>query len=97
MSLAWNKTYEVYRKVILQLRLLMETGKLQIEGEVIHVAVRSCHDLTGLVQLAINGRDIGSVHALASSNKKDTDSNDTQAGRMVREIQGELFPSRDFK
>jgi error-prone DNA polymerase len=41
----WGKVYEKYRKEILQSRLLMATGKLQIEGEVIHVIVQQCVNL----------------------------------------------------
>lgn len=92
----WSKTYEKYRKVILQSRLLMVTGKLQVAGEVIHVVVRSCHDLTGLVQLSTEGRDIGSVHAPAISNKKEGEGG-VRSGRVDKAVQGELFPSRDFK
>jgi error-prone DNA polymerase len=41
----WGKMYEKYRKEILQSRLLMVTGKLQIEGEVIHVIAQQCVNL----------------------------------------------------
>jgi error-prone DNA polymerase len=91
----WSKTYEKYRKVILQSRLFMVTGKLQVEGEVIHVVVRSCHNLTGLVQLAAKGRDIGSVHAPAHAGKKGTTGAENPMGKKT--VQGELFPSRDFR
>jgi len=43
----WGKVYEKYRKEVLQSRLLMVTGKLQIEGEVIHVIVQQCVNLNG--------------------------------------------------
>jgi error-prone DNA polymerase len=42
--------FEKYRKPILQSRLLMVEGKLQREGEVIHVIVRCCYDLTKLLR-----------------------------------------------
>jgi error-prone DNA polymerase len=45
----WAKTFEKYRKEILQSRLLMVTGKLQVEGEVIHVVVRSCYNMNTLI------------------------------------------------
>ena len=41
----WGKMFEKYRREILQSRLLMVTGKLQIEGEVIHVIVQHCTNL----------------------------------------------------
>src|SRR5690606_35214753 len=43
----WGKMFEKYRREILQARLLMATGKLQIEGEVIHVIVQHCTNLNG--------------------------------------------------
>jgi len=43
----WGKMFEKYRREILQSRLLMVTGKLQIEGEVIHVIVQHCTNLNG--------------------------------------------------
>jgi error-prone DNA polymerase len=46
----WEKVFESYRKEILQARLLMVEGKLQIEGEVIHVIVKRCFNLTKLLR-----------------------------------------------
>jgi error-prone DNA polymerase len=46
----WESLFEEYRKPILQSRLLMVEGKLQIEGEVIHVIVQRCTDLTKLLR-----------------------------------------------
>ncbi|MDB5018448.1 MAG: error-prone polymerase [Mucilaginibacter sp.] len=46
----WEKMFEKYRKEILQARLLMVEGKLQIEGEVIHVIVKRCFNLTKLLR-----------------------------------------------
>ncbi|MDF2431455.1 MAG: error-prone polymerase [Mucilaginibacter sp.] len=46
----WEKMFEKYRKEILQARLLMVEGKLQIEGEVIHVIVSRCFNLTKLLR-----------------------------------------------
>jgi error-prone DNA polymerase len=39
-----------YRKEILQSRLIMVEGKLQIEGEVIHVIVETCYDFTKMLR-----------------------------------------------
>jgi error-prone DNA polymerase len=52
----FEKLFEQFRKEILQARLLMVEGKLQREGEVIHVIVKRCHDLTKLMRsLSENG------------------------------------------
>lgn len=42
--------FDKYRKEIIQSRLFMVEGKLQIEGEVIHVVVLRCHNLNGLLR-----------------------------------------------
>jgi error-prone DNA polymerase len=46
----WEKVFETYRKEILQAKLLMVEGKLQIEGEVIHVIVKRCFNLSALLR-----------------------------------------------
>lgn len=45
----FEKLFETYRKEILHARLLMVEGKLQREGQVVHVVVRKCFDLTKLL------------------------------------------------
>ncbi|MDR6782363.1 error-prone DNA polymerase [Pedobacter africanus] len=42
----FKKWFDKYRKEILRAKLLMVTGKLQREGEVTHVVVTSCSDLS---------------------------------------------------
>ena len=46
----FESLFEKYRKEILQSRLIMVEGKLQIEGEVIHVIVKSCYDFSKLLR-----------------------------------------------
>jgi error-prone DNA polymerase len=46
----FQKLFDQYRKEILQSRLLMVEGKLQKEGEVIHVVVKRCFNLSGLLR-----------------------------------------------
>jgi len=46
----WEKLFNTYRKEIIQSRLLMAEGKVQIEGEVIHLVVRRCFNLSGLLR-----------------------------------------------
>lgn len=45
----FQKLFDEYRKPILQSRLIMVEGKLQIEGEVIHVIVSRCYDFSKLL------------------------------------------------
>jgi error-prone DNA polymerase len=46
----FHDIFQAYRKVILQSRLLMVEGKLQIEGEVVHVIVKHCHNFSPLLR-----------------------------------------------
>jgi error-prone DNA polymerase len=46
----WGKVFETYRRDIVQARLLMVQGKVQIEGEVIHVIANVCYNLYSLLQ-----------------------------------------------
>ncbi|RZK83195.1 MAG: DNA polymerase III subunit alpha [Pedobacter sp.] len=46
----WQNVFEKYRKEILQSRLFMVEGKVQIEGLVIHVVVNRCFNLTDLMR-----------------------------------------------
>ncbi|WP_439481244.1 error-prone DNA polymerase [Cyclobacterium plantarum] len=87
----WAKTFEKYRSVILQSKLLMVSGKLQVEGEVIHVVVRSCHNLNKLLQS--NPRDQSHL----SDRKRGEGKKIPQTSTVEKGQQGELFPSRDFK
>jgi len=94
----WSKTFEQYRKVILQSRLLMVEGKLQIAGEVIHVVVSACFNLNELMSLDFEGRNLGSMQKPANSNKKNMEEVSGKEKKIdSKAVQGELFPSRDFK
>ncbi len=46
----FEKLFDTYRKEILQSKLLMVEGKLQREGEVIHVIVHKCFNLSKLLR-----------------------------------------------
>jgi error-prone DNA polymerase len=45
----WEKVFETNRREILQARLLMAEGKVQIEGKVIHIVVKRCFNLSKLL------------------------------------------------
>ncbi|MBN7811328.1 error-prone DNA polymerase [Algoriphagus sp. H41] len=88
----WAKTFEKYRKVIVQSRLFMVTGKVQIEGEVIHVVAHTCRNLTSLMDLKAEARDLGTVQPKVSKKMLEEG-----AKKQAKASQGELFPSRDFR
>jgi error-prone DNA polymerase len=45
----WRDLFEEYRKVIMQAKLIMVEGKLQKEGDVVHVIVSACYDMSKLL------------------------------------------------
>lgn len=94
--------FEKYRKEILRARLLMVEGKLQIEGEVIHVIVKKCFDRSALLrQLNEQKGDDPDVLTLSRADEKDE-----YASRAINKktqvqqkpVQLEIFPSgRNFR
>ncbi|QNL48725.1 error-prone DNA polymerase [Olivibacter sp. SDN3] len=53
----WGKVFTKYRKEILRSRLFMVAGKLQIEGEVVHVIAQRCFDMSGLLRGLVTADD----------------------------------------
>ncbi|MBS1512430.1 MAG: error-prone DNA polymerase [Bacteroidetes bacterium] len=46
----WESLFEKFRKEILQSKLIMAEGKVQIEGKVIHVIVQRCFNFSSLLR-----------------------------------------------
>jgi error-prone DNA polymerase len=46
----FKNVFEAFQKVILKANLIMVIGKLQIEGQVIHVIVESCYDFSPMLR-----------------------------------------------
>jgi error-prone DNA polymerase len=68
----WGKVFDTYRRDILQARLLMVQGKVQIEGEVIHVIANSCYNLSYLLNSMADAPNAESaVSTLSRSDEKD--------------------------
>jgi error-prone DNA polymerase len=97
----FQKLFDYYRKEILQSRLLMIEGKLQIEGEVIHVIAKRCHNVSGLLQkLTATGKESSSLLTLSKGDEKDGENYATKDKRVQRTkaIQGEIFHGgRNFR
>lgn len=93
----FQKVLDEYKKVILRSPMLMAEGILQREGEVIHVIVKNCYDLKGL--LSRLNTPVGQtdpacfgLHCEENNNPK------LLNAAQNKRTQGELFPkSRDFK
>ncbi len=54
----FQQVFDRYRKAILQSRLIMAEGKLQIEGEVIHIIVTACYDISRLLSQLTTTTDL---------------------------------------
>ncbi len=98
--IVWESLFEKYRKEILQSRLLMVEGKLQIEGEVVHVVVQKCYNLTPLLKkltvvddeelpfLTLARGDEISIPAHAQPSKK---------GKLENDESSVYYKGRNFK
>jgi error-prone DNA polymerase len=53
----FKKLFDKYRKEIIQSRLLMVEGKLQREGEVIHIIVKHCYNISKLLNKLTEPQD----------------------------------------
>lgn len=96
----FEKLFSQYRKEIIQAKLLMVEGKLQREGEVVHVIVKRCYDLTKLLQ-GLSLTDIEELPVLTLSRGDETRVpylNDSKRRPIKESIQTTVFPkARDFK
>jgi error-prone DNA polymerase len=58
----FEKLFNQYRKEIVHSRLLMVEGKIQKEGEVIHVVVSKCHNVSALLHPLSQSESKSSEH-----------------------------------
>jgi error-prone DNA polymerase len=56
----WNKVFDANRKVVLSSRMLAVRGKLQTDGNVIHVIAQNFTDMTPMLVKIAQGHDLGS-------------------------------------
>lgn len=67
----FQNLFDLYRKEILQSRLIMVEGKLQIEGEVIHVVVAACYNFSKLLKrLTATQKEQAALSTLAGGDEK---------------------------
>ncbi|HZI52808.1 MAG TPA: OB-fold nucleic acid binding domain-containing protein, partial [Chitinophagaceae bacterium] len=94
----FESLFEKYRREILQSRLIMVEGKLQREGEVIHVIARSCYDLTKLLRnLTEDKAEDLPLLTLSRADEKGPPQEDTRT-RSRQAIDTKVFPGgRNFK
>lgn len=97
----FKKLFDKYRKEIVRAKLLMVEGKLQREGEVTHVIVKHCYDMSGLLIDLSSIKDEDPLsQSLSRADEKD-DQNYKGKDKRIKPskvIQVEIFPSaRNFK
>lgn len=94
----FEKLFEEYRKEILQSKLIMVEGRLQREGEVIHVIVKRCHNLSKLLRHLTAAKDENLPLLTLSRADEKADSPDPRTTK-IQERNGEaVFPGgRNFK
>lgn len=96
----FEKLFEKYRKEILRSRLLMVEGKLQREGEVIHIIVQKCFDYTKLLKgLTAKDDDQLPLLTLARADEKSAPYTSHNKRSQVREAApSEIFDGgRNFR
>jgi error-prone DNA polymerase len=97
----FQSLFETYRKEILNSRLLMVEGKLQREGDVTHVIVRKCFDLSVMLRkLTSVEEEHPAVLTLSRADEKDEYASQAVNKRtqVRRDVQTEIFPSgRNFR
>ena len=89
-----------FRKEVLLSKLIMVEGRVQIEGEVIHVIVKSCHDFSKLLRkLTASQHQDPDVLTLARPDEKSIPTHAQNMPLQVREKpQKEIFSGgRNFK
>ena len=96
----FENLFEKYRKEILQSKLIMVEGKLQMEGEVIHVIVQRCYDFSKLLRnLTPAQNDDLPLLTLSHSDEKSIPTHAQHKRSPLREpAQENIFPgARNFK
>lgn len=96
----FQKVFEQYRKEIVQSRLLMVEGKVQVEGEVIHVIVRRCYNASGLLLKMTSPNEQELHHTGSRADEKDGEGYGDKRlkAQQHKVVQAEIFPGgRNFK
>jgi error-prone DNA polymerase len=94
----FENLFNKYKKEILQSRLLMVEGKLQREGEVIHVIVKSCYDLSKLLRYLTASHDADPPLLTLSRADEKVPTQDKRTQPRETQQQLKIFPhGRNFR
>jgi error-prone DNA polymerase len=95
----FENMFSKYRKEILQSQLIMVEGKLQVQGEVIHVIVQSCHNFSKLLRyLTASKEEELTLLTLSRADEKTRVPDQRQKPPIQESVQEKLFPEpRNFR
>ncbi|MET0636570.1 MAG: error-prone DNA polymerase [Chitinophagaceae bacterium] len=95
----FKNIFEEFRKAILQSRLIMAEGQLQREGDVVHVIVSACYDLTRLFRRLTTPASGEAPSLILSGSDVKTNAPGYNNKTQVREqANDKIFPdARNFK
>ena len=94
----FQKLFDVYRKEILRAKLLMVEGKLQREGEVTHVVVKRCYDMSSLLRGLTETPGDVHVQTLSRADEKDGENYAMKDARTQKAVQADIFHGgRNFR
>jgi error-prone DNA polymerase len=94
----FQNLFEKYRKEILQSRLIMVEGKVQIEGEVIHVIVRACYDFSKLLRKLTQSSEDPDLLTLSRADEKSIPpATDRRTQKREQAVEKHIPGARDFR
>ena len=92
----WPKVYKAFRKAVIAGRLLRVTGRIQRDGQVVHVIAEGITDMSQLLSTLARPADALPDVESADQSIGGKRSAAGSAARHPREQAKKLFPSRDF-
>lgn len=93
----FQNLFDQYRKAILASKLVMVEGKVQKQGEVIHVVVSACYNFTPWLRMLLSTQN-NRATVTVPSNTPDHHQKDAHADQMKNETLDNLFnQSRNFR
>ncbi|MGI8635491.1 MAG: error-prone DNA polymerase, partial [Segetibacter sp.] len=95
----FQNLFDEFRTEILQSRLIMVEGHLQVQGEVIHVIVKRCYDFSKLLRkLTPPNNESPQVLTLARPDEKSIPPGLNKRSQVRDNAQEKLFPdARNFR
>ena len=94
----FENLFQKYRKEVLQSQLIMVEGKLQVEGEVIHVIASSCYNFSKLLRQLTKHKQDSSLLTLSRSDKQPAEAFEAENLKSQQTEQLQIFPKgRNFR